>query len=434
MKLKNIELHNFRHFEEFKLEFGNSNVNAIIGINGTGKTSILDSIAMCLTHFTGELISSSEGYSIDAWFKGKDVTVGKDKGYCQSTFEGSNLSSVTTIRVNKDINEKGLTFDKNPERFISDYKEGIKSKEINSIPIIAYYNVNRTNYLDVSPNKAVKTYNKMLFAYERALSLNSPGIKDFEKWFLEQQTLENSYKVEQKNLDAKLPSIDSVRNALKKFMTFIDASNYSELFVVQKSEVYTDFSEKVEAKLAIKKDNCELYFSQLSHGERMIISLVSEIARRLYLANPNSNQPLSGEGVVLIDEIELHLHPDWQNKIIKGLTETFPNLQFIVTTHSPLILSGLRKDSITILNNKEVVDRNSLPDIYSATSDEILNRLMFTSESSIEFEDLRKEINILFNEMKIKEAEEKLNELKSQIKSNPEWLNDIEQKISFVKN
>jgi len=434
MNLTKLQLQNFRHFESFQIDFSQNNVTAIIGVNGTGKTTILDSIAICLTHFTGELLSISEGYSIDAWFQAKDITTGKAEGFCEVTFETKHLDSISKIRVNKEINEKGLKFEKDPQGIIHDYKLKIKNKQISSIPIIAYYNVNRTNYSDLKPKKAIKTYNKMLFAYERALSLNSPGIRDFEDWFIEQQILENSYKVEQKDLDANLPSLDVVRKALKKFMSVLNASEYSQLYVVQKSEIYADFSESIESKLGVKKNNTELLFSQLSHGERMIISLVSEIARRLYLANPDSLNPLIGDGVILIDELELHLHPQWQNKVLEGLTSTFPNLQFVITTHSPLILSGLRNNSISILNNKVVIDSDDLPDIYSATADEILNKLMFASISSMEFKDLRNEINRLFNELKIAEAEQKLDELKDLVKSNPEWLNDIEQKISFIKS
>ncbi len=433
MKVKKISLFHFRHFEHFSVEFDDSGIIAIVGNNGAGKTTILDSIAICLTHFTGELLSSEEGYSIDAWFQSKDITVGHIEGFCEIDFNAKDLPEPSKIKVIKKINEKGLTFNKTPNNFILNFRKLIQKDKIRSIPIIAYYNVNRTYDSEYKANQPIKTYNKMLFAYERSLSLRSPSLGDFEKWFIEQQAIENSYKIKEKDLDAVLPSLEIVRRALDGFLQLMNSESYSEIFVKQESNLYTDFSESTKAHLAIRKDDVELLFSQMSHGERMIIGLVCEIARRLFLANPTSN-PLDGQGVILIDELELHLHPRWQSTIAKALTSTFPNLQFIVTTHSPLILSGLRKESIKIIAGKTVVPSEELPNLYSATSNEILDKLMFAPKANTNFDEDKREIDILFNELKIDEAEKKLKALKLRLDADPEWLNDLEQKISFAKN
>lgn len=83
--------------------------------------------------------------------------------------------------------------------------------------------------------------------------------------------------------------------------------------------------------------------------------MVGDLARRLAIANHNMKNPLLGKGIVLIDEIELHLHPSWQGRIVSVLMETFPNIQFIITTNSPKVLSELRRDvniyNISMENN-----------------------------------------------------------------------------------
>ncbi len=84
-----------------------------------------------------------------------------------------------------------------------------------------------------------------------------------------------------------------------------------------------------------------------------------------------------GEGIVLIDELELHLHPNWQLKIVKALKATFPKVQFIATTHSPLVLSGMRREDILVINQGEIIPSEELPDIYSSSSDQILEEIMF---------------------------------------------------------
>ena len=88
---------------------------------------------------------------------------------------------------------------------------------------------------------------------------------------------------------------------------------------------------------------------QLSDGEKCTLALFGDIARRLAIANPSLDDPLQGDGVVLIDELELHMHTSWQRKVISMLKKTFPNIQFIITTHSPQILGEVDHDLMFML-------------------------------------------------------------------------------------
>ncbi|ECH3535018.1 AAA family ATPase, partial [Salmonella enterica] len=103
--------------------------------------------------------------------------------------------------------------------------------------------------------------------------------------------------------------------------------------------------------LIVDKENVSLSVLQLSQGEKSILALIADIARRLTLLNPNSVNPLNGTGVVLIDEIDLHLHPSWQQNIIPRLERTFKNIQFIVTTHSPQVCHTIDSQNIWLLKN-----------------------------------------------------------------------------------
>jgi predicted ATP-binding protein involved in virulence len=84
----------------------------------------------------------------------------------------------------------------------------------------------------------------------------------------------------------------------------------------------------------------------LSDGEKCLLAMVGDLARRLAIANPDYPDALQGEAIVLIDEIELHLHPSWQRNIIPALKRTFPKCQFIITTHSPQVLSYIQPKNI----------------------------------------------------------------------------------------
>ncbi len=101
---------------------------------------------------------------------------------------------------------------------------------------------------------------------------------------------------------------------------------------------------KPRLQMKIDKGNISLNVSQMSDGEKCTMALLGDLARRLTLANPTLENPLLGIGIVLIDEIELHMHPSWQRKILSTLKNAFPNVQFIVTTHSPIILSEVNED------------------------------------------------------------------------------------------
>ena len=141
-------------------------------------------------------------------------------------------------------------------------------------------------------------------------------------------------------------------------------------------------------KMTVNKNGQELIINQLSDGEKCLLAMVGDIARRLAIANPSLDDPLQGEGIVLIDEIELHLHPQWQHKIIPRLTETFTNCQFIVTTHSPQVLSHVQPENIYILQSTPNGIIASHPEnSYGRDSNQILEDYMGTPERPQDIKD-----------------------------------------------
>ncbi|MCY1358816.1 restriction system-associated AAA family ATPase [compost metagenome] len=111
----------------------------------------------------------------------------------------------------------------------------------------------------------------------------------------------------------------------------------------------------------------------------MLVALAGDLARRLVTLNPESDDPLKGHGVVIIDEIDLHLHPRWQQEIVTGLQRTFPNLQLIVTTHSPQVLSTVRRENIRTLEldaTGQVVVSKPFAPTYGEPSGDVLHSVM----------------------------------------------------------
>jgi predicted ATP-binding protein involved in virulence len=98
----------------------------------------------------------------------------------------------------------------------------------------------------------------------------------------------------------------------------------------------------------------ELLLSQLSAGYRNMLALVMDFARRLAQANPYMENPLAAEAILMIDELDLHLHPTWQQKIIPDLKKVFPNTQIIATTHSPEVVTTVKQNQVKILEDYQI--------------------------------------------------------------------------------
>ena len=175
--------------------------------------------------------------------------------------------------------------------------------------------------------------------------------------------------------------------------------------------------------MLINKNGETFNIDQLSDGEKNLITLVGDIARRLAIANPNSSMPLKGEGIVLIDEIDLHLHPSWQRLIISQLTKVFPNCQFLITTHSPQVISQVKSESLFLLKNKNNELSYSMAlESYGLNTDRILEDLLdVDARPSKEKKELHK-IFQLIQDNKIEEAKSEIITLKNLIGEDPELV------------
>ncbi len=164
----------------------------------------------------------------------------------------------------------------------------------------------------------------------------------FFEWFRNREDLENelfrSAHTEGRLYDGD-PQLNAVRAAIHAMMP-----GFSSPQVKRQPSLH----------MVIKKGDEKFKIQDLSDGEKCLLALVGDMARRIAMANPSAPNPLEAEAVFLIDEIELHLHPAWQRMIVPRLLEVFPNSQFFVTTHSPQVLGEVKDtDSIWIMKPGE---------------------------------------------------------------------------------
>ena len=174
-------------------------------------------------------------------------------------------------------------------------------------------------------------------------------------------------------------------------------------------------------RMVVTKGEEEFRLEELSDGEKCLLVLIADMARRMAMANPAMENPLEAEAVFLIDEIELHLHPSWQRRILPGLLRVFPHSQFFVTTHSPQVL-GEVEDTQSIWCMVQGIQPYHPERAYGLTSGEILGELMGTADRSAVVEKELDHINSLIDEEKFDEARQQIRNLAQKTKNIPSLL------------
>ena len=328
MRIKRLELKNFRGFEELTINFPETpnNVAIFVGVNGSGKTSVLEAIKNLFDKYIVEVIPYFNKEKLDEPYKlERNIKRGK-KFYITS------LETDKKITLNQEVNEIGTEFSIKVPKGINEnqvfIKEGLEK-------VVVFYPTDR--YVDTFPSLKIKDINfevELLYTF-------SNSFNDFFNWFRSHEDYENEQIRFTDNSKYRNKELEAVRNTISIFLP-----SFSNPRVQRQPQ----------EELIVEKNGEKLSISNLSHGERLMFAMVGDIARRLSIANPGLDDPLQGEGVVLIDEIELHLHPGWQRKIVPLLTKTFPNIQFILTTHSPQVISSVERESVFILKNFKLAE------------------------------------------------------------------------------
>jgi len=338
-KIKKLKVTNFRLFDKLNITF-NKDINVIIADNGAGKTTILDAIAIGF----GAMLTKFPNVS-GITFKKSDLRINsKNKLEPFMRIEIESTENVLWDRTYKrDSTEK--TSELIPKgrglKKLNNFVDTIIDNENEDIPyampLIIYYGTNRAVFdSPVKKGNFKKSFNRFE-ALNGVLNSNA-NFQRFFQWFDTMENLERRKQQEKKDFSYNLNELTAVREAIEsmlpKFKNPRIEINPLRFFVDWEQEDGT-----------IKKFQIE----QLSDGYRTVLAMVMDISSRMSEANPQLGN--NSQAIIMIDELDLHLHPKWQQTILSDLTRTFPNAQFIVTTHSPQILSTVKKEYIFILEN-----------------------------------------------------------------------------------
>ena len=341
MKLTKLHIENFKGFETLDVDF-HPNFNIVVGINGTGKSTLLEASKIAIGSLFLELDKIKDKISSPSILP-ENVRLHNletqyptiihafaeiDSELCTS----KDSCSVEWKRVLEKHRGKTTKIQAREMSRISDnLQKIIRRNEDKPLPLIAYYSTDR--FKKEKKDVGVTAKGSRLRGYYNAMD-QLTNIKFFLELF-------------------KTETLSELQHQEKSIQLAVVKRAVEEC-IEDCAKIYYDVSYD-KLLIDVKSANELIPFFSLSDGVRTTLSLVMEIAFRCYLLNPylGIDAAKLTEGVVLIDEIDLHLHPTWQKKIVSDLRRAFPNLQFIVTTHAPLVIGSLKEGALfNISENK----------------------------------------------------------------------------------
>ena len=421
MYLKRLKLHNFKCFEDLDMEF-HDNLTVIVGSNGAGKTTILEGAAIAVSSLfvkmdglTGGKIDRTQAhlksYSVGST---KDVqeqypvvvsAIAKDNQFLSGediewTRSLSSSTGQTLFGDAKDITSLGV-----------ELQQKVRKGDTKILlPLFAYYGTGRLWDYHREKQSDVFETNNRLNGYLNCMD-GTANIKLMMNWFLKMTV--QKYQNQELNL-GDIPELEAVYSAMETCYRRITGCDYVKM-------QYNMGTKALDVAYKDASGNImRMPINQLSDGYKSTISLVADIAYRMAVLNPQLLGSVCSQtdGIVLIDEVDLHLHPEWQQQILADLTAIFPKVQFIVTTHAPAVISSVEQECVRVLHNNQI-DLPAL-ETYGRDTNGILRAVMGVSERQPKTMEQFSNFYKLIDSGDMEKAEQLLAELEEQYPDDPE--------------
>ncbi|WP_036772171.1 AAA family ATPase [Polaromonas glacialis] len=444
MQINYLSLSQFRGIQDASFSF-KPGFNLIVGVNGAGKSSVLDALCIVLARVLPVLTPSGTHSGVAT--KISDITINKNelsiiaKFTCHATDfaltlteQVSNVqSAVDQDRGLKDIRDvdelptlrrqerpeqgdprlagtlRGQT-SINPEAQELTPSPDPKLKKAPNQPLVLFLSVRRS----IPNSKAVVS--KKSSAYQAVFNIERGlEIQTLAQWWKARESLA----AEDQNSKSAI-QLAAAKIALQEMLPgMTDWRIKGEQVMVDKIVKVSGISSSGAPEM--RDERRALPISSLSDGEKSLIAITTDIAQRLAVLNPNEIDPIkTGNGVVLLDEIDLHLHPSWQRHIAINLPKVFPGLQFIATTHSPQVIGETEPGRAMLLHAGGRVEY--LDESLGRDSGWILRHVMGTPERNEELQRGLDEIDQLIDGDNFQAAREKVHSLRNRFGNDRELV------------
>ena len=370
MKLKSVQIKNFRAIDEMHLTL-DQQLTIFHGDNAHGKTSVLRAIAVGLGAIP-TILPDVSGIG----FSKKDRRENGGARISLTTFDGINWERTSGITQSKRWFSSCSSSEEPPRHPLKDLKNWLESNALRAwgkpvdLPILVFYDTERA-VPNLTKQRGRPKYTPSRYAaLSGALSART-SFGDLLEWFYSKENEELREQRERRNHDYYLKELLAVRTAISSMIEGI-----SEPHVELKPRRIV-VTEKLNGGVTAKRT-----LDQLSGGYQVVLALAADLAWRMAQGNPHLENPLDSEAISLIDEVELHLHPSWQQRILRDLIRTFPNTQFIVSTHSPQILTTARSDQIIKLHREhdKIFVRRTSEATFGNEAGNVLSTVMGVNE------------------------------------------------------
>ena len=394
MQLKKISIKNFKGIEEKTIIF-KPGFNLIKGSNGRGKTSILEAIAVGLGGFIAGLPDvTTRHFSSD---EVRNVYMKMGDGSYDRTYVMPVEVSMEAVLDGEEFKwtrgKSSINASRSTTQPRDIYKKAEEMAGDNNIefPVLVYLSAGR-----VWSQKRERTENIFRKQYFRTVGytdalIDASSVKLLLNWCMKMEMV--AWQKEK-----KIAEYEAVKQAVAKFMD-----------IMEESEGHEVFYDKQEEQLMYTVENTIFPITQLSAGYQSLVWMALDIAYRMAVLNPDKKEHIAEtKGIVLIDEIDMHLHPRWQWNIVNALQNVFPNVQFIAATHSPILFAA-SNDLWLIDVEEEEVNYTESKCGYDANA--VLEIFMGAKSQNPETEKLIHSIYVAIHNKEYELAEAKIQEL-----------------------
>lgn len=411
MRIDRISLTNMRLVGEQTKELvldSTKNVVILLGDNGFGKTTILDAMATIMAPYSAQFPGIADYQLSDL-----DVHINRQGRRAKFLTVEAELSDngivMRSVRYRKGTQTPPKANYEQMKQMAIAKKNAILAGEQNvELPLFAYYGTGRGQFQVPERRRGFQQAFERWDCYKSAINPET-DFKRFFGWFDLMEDQERRDREKLRDFNYKSPVLNAVRRALSEIVT-----SY------RNPRIETRPLRFIMDRVDQDGSTHELRIEQLSEGYKIVIAMVADLAARMAEANPDMDNPLNSTGIVLVDEVDLHLHPRWQRDILSQLTKVFPNIQFVVSTHSPVIVVGAAEIAQVINLNKINEDENLIYDhTYISNVGQVLLSDLFGLNYlySPEWDDKIEERNSLLSKQVLTEDEKKrLAELDEEMK------------------